>query len=115
VPALERLTVRQISSRFLSQEERIEIADLRHAGLSIRQIAQRLGRAPSTVSRELRRQRDQKSGLPSLRCAPLRDCASDPRSSATDQDQQRTQTGGRGAAKREFTNLMALYANREIC
>jgi len=34
--------VRQISSRFLPQEERIEIADLRHAGLSIRQIAQRL-------------------------------------------------------------------------
>ena len=29
VPALERLAVRQISSRFLSQEERIEIADLR--------------------------------------------------------------------------------------
>src|SRR3954451_25456393 len=55
VPALERLAVRQISSRFLSQEERIEIADLRHAGLSIRQIAHRLGRAPSTVSRELRR------------------------------------------------------------
>jgi IS30 family transposase len=55
VPALERLAVRQISSRFVSQEERIEIADLRHAGWSIRQIAQRLGRAPSTVSRELRR------------------------------------------------------------
>jgi len=55
VAALERLAVRQISPRFLSQEERIEIADLRHAGLSIRQIAHRLGRAPSTVSRELRR------------------------------------------------------------
>ena len=36
VPALERLAVRQISSRFLSQEERIEIADLWHAGLSLR-------------------------------------------------------------------------------
>ena len=55
VPALERLAVRQISPRFLSQDERIEIADLRHAGLSIRQIACRLGRAPSTISRELRR------------------------------------------------------------
>jgi IS30 family transposase len=41
--------------RFLSQEERIEIADLHHAGVSIRQIAARIGRAPSTVSRELRR------------------------------------------------------------
>ena len=55
VPALERLAVRRISPRFLSQDERIEIADLHHAGLSIRQIAHRLGRAPSTVSRELRR------------------------------------------------------------
>jgi transposase, IS30 family len=55
VPALERLAVRRISSRFVSQEERIEIADLRHAGLSIRAIAQRLRRAASTISRELRR------------------------------------------------------------
>jgi IS30 family transposase len=55
VAPLERLAVRQISSRFLSQDERIEIADLRLAGLSIRQIALRLGRAPSTISRELRR------------------------------------------------------------
>ena len=55
MPALERLAVRRISPRFLSQEERIELADLRHAGLNIRQIAHRLGRAPSTVSRELRR------------------------------------------------------------
>ena len=55
VPGLERLAVRQISSRYLSQDERIQIADLRHAGLGIRQIAQRLGRAPSTISRELRR------------------------------------------------------------
>jgi transposase, IS30 family len=55
VPALERLAVRQISGRYLSQDERIEIADLRQAGLSIRQIADRLGRAPSTISRELRR------------------------------------------------------------
>jgi transposase, IS30 family len=55
VPALERLAVREISTRFLSQDERIEIADLRHAGVSIRRIACRLGRAPSTISRELRR------------------------------------------------------------
>jgi IS30 family transposase len=55
VPALERLAVREISARFLSQDERIEIADLRLAGLTVRQIADRLGRAPSTISRELRR------------------------------------------------------------
>jgi IS30 family transposase len=55
VSALERLAVRKISARYLSQDERIEIADLRHVGLSTRQIADRLGRAPSTISRELRR------------------------------------------------------------
>lgn len=55
VPALDRLAVRQVGPRFLSQDERIEIADLRQAGLSIRQIAHRLGWAPSTISRELRR------------------------------------------------------------
>src|SRR5215469_15330574 len=55
VPPLDRLAVRQVSARYLSQDERIEIADLRQAGLSIRQIADRLGRAPSTISRELRR------------------------------------------------------------
>jgi transposase, IS30 family len=55
VAPLDRLAVRQISARFLSQDERIEIADLRHAGLTILQVAQRLGRAPSTISRELRR------------------------------------------------------------
>jgi hypothetical protein len=36
VPALDRLAVREISGRFLSQDERIEIADLRHAGLGVR-------------------------------------------------------------------------------
>ena len=55
VPALDRLAVREISGRFLSQDERIEIADLRYAGLTIRQVAARLGRAPLTISRELRR------------------------------------------------------------
>lgn len=55
VPAVERLAVRQISSRFLSQDERIEIADLLVHGLSVREIGRRLGRAASTVSRELRR------------------------------------------------------------
>jgi transposase len=55
VPPLDRLAVRQISSRYLSQDERIEIADLRQSGLSLRAIASRLERAPSTISRELRR------------------------------------------------------------
>ena len=55
VAPLDRLAVREISGRFLSQDERFEIADLRRAGLSVRQVARLLGRAPSTVSRELRR------------------------------------------------------------
>ena len=55
VPPLDRLAVREVSSRYLSQDERIEIADLRQSGLSLRAIAARLDRAPSTISRELRR------------------------------------------------------------
>jgi IS30 family transposase len=55
VPPLDRLLVRRISARFLSQHERIEIADLRSVGVGVRQIAVQLGRAPSTISRELRR------------------------------------------------------------
>lgn len=51
VPPLDPLAVRQISARYLSQDERIEIADLRRAGLSMRAIADKLGRAPSTISR----------------------------------------------------------------
>ena len=43
------------SGRFLSLEERIEIQAGVAAGLSVREIARRLGRSPSTVSRELRR------------------------------------------------------------
>jgi transposase, IS30 family len=61
-PPLERLAVRQISARFLSQEERIVIGDLRRDGLSVRGIAAVLGRAPSTISRELRRDSRPASG-----------------------------------------------------
>jgi IS30 family transposase len=43
------------SGRYLSFAEREEIALLRVAGLGVREMARRLGRAPSTISRELRR------------------------------------------------------------
>jgi transposase-like protein len=43
------------SGRDLSSAEREEIALLRVAGLGVREVARRLGRAPSTISRELRR------------------------------------------------------------
>src|SRR3954447_22130969 len=42
-------------SRFLSPLERQRIATLQGRGLSVRETARRLGRSPSTVSRELRR------------------------------------------------------------
>ena len=42
-------------NRYLSLHERLQLADLRLLGLSIRGIATRLGRHPSTISRELRR------------------------------------------------------------
>jgi IS30 family transposase len=48
--------------RFLSREERYEIARLADAGQGVRQIAQRLERDPATVSRELRRNRNARTG-----------------------------------------------------
>jgi IS30 family transposase len=51
---LERLE-RPVSSRFLQLQERERLHDLRRRGNSIRAIARELGRAPSTISRELRR------------------------------------------------------------
>jgi transposase, IS30 family len=53
---------REISPRYLSEDERVRIADLRRAGFGVRAIAAELGRSPSTVSRELRRNRDPSSG-----------------------------------------------------
>jgi len=44
-----------LSGRYLSFEEREEIALLRAQGVGVREIARRLGRSPSTISRELRR------------------------------------------------------------
>jgi len=44
-----------LSGRYLCFEEREEIALLRAQGAGVKEIARRLGRSPSTVSRELRR------------------------------------------------------------
>src|SRR5512132_633410 len=43
------------SGRYLSFAEREEVAILRAQGAGVREIARRLGRSPSTISRELRR------------------------------------------------------------
>jgi transposase, IS30 family len=53
---------REISPRFLSEDERVLIGDRRRAGHSMRAIARELGRDPATVSRELRRNRDREGG-----------------------------------------------------
>ena len=44
-----------VSARYLSEDERICIADRLREGASVRAIAAGLGRSPSTVSREIRR------------------------------------------------------------
>src|SRR3954463_71842 len=51
-----------LSGRYLSFSEREEIALLNAAGCGVREIARRLGRAPSTISRELRRNAATRSG-----------------------------------------------------
>jgi len=50
------------SPRYLDREERYEIARLLESGLSLRQAAARLGRSPSTISRELDRNTDPRTG-----------------------------------------------------
>jgi transposase, IS30 family len=49
-------------SRFLTEDERIHIADRLREDAGIREIAAELGRAPSTISREVRRNAHQESG-----------------------------------------------------
>lgn len=44
-----------VSGRYLCFEEREEIALLRAQGVGVREIARRVGRSPSTISKELRR------------------------------------------------------------
>ena len=53
---------KQIDARYLCMDERIAIADMRRAGSGVRAIARALGRAPSTISRELRRNADDIGG-----------------------------------------------------
>ena len=51
-----------LSGRYLSFAEREEIALLRAQKLGVREIARRIGRSPSTISRELRRNAGTRSG-----------------------------------------------------
>jgi len=54
-PAMFRSSAKPLSGRYLSLAEREEIALLNAQGHSIREIGRRLGRAGSTISRELDR------------------------------------------------------------
>jgi IS30 family transposase len=56
------VTLAAPSGRYLSFAEREEIAMLRAGSAGVREIARRLGRAPSTISRELRRNAATRSG-----------------------------------------------------
>ena len=56
------VTLAPLSGRYLSFAEREEIALLRAQRLGVREIARRVGRSPSTISRELRRNAGTRSG-----------------------------------------------------
>src|SRR6516165_6559320 len=62
------LTLAPVSGRYLSFAEREEIAVLLARGRGVREIARQLGRAPSTISREL--QRNSRSGPAGLSIGP---------------------------------------------
>jgi transposase len=57
-PPVHILTPPKRHPRYLSLDERMVIADLRRERRSVREIAGELGRSPATVSRELRRNVD---------------------------------------------------------
>jgi transposase, IS30 family len=57
-PPVKITEARPRSPRYLSEQERVVIADLLCAKLTVRGIARRLGRSPSTISREIRRNSD---------------------------------------------------------
>jgi len=61
------LSLVEPSGRYLSFEEREEIALLRAQQMGVRQIARRIGREPGTISRELRRNAATRGGKPEYR------------------------------------------------
>jgi transposase, IS30 family len=63
------LTLAPLSGRYLSFTEREEIAVLLARGCGVREIARHLGRAPSTISRELQRNAAVRSGRPEYRAS----------------------------------------------
>ena len=66
------LTLAPVSGRYLSFPEREEIAVLLAGGCGVREIARQLGRAPSTISRELQRNAALRTGRPEYRASTRR-------------------------------------------
>jgi IS30 family transposase len=62
MPAMAPFTFAPLSGRYLSFAEREEIAILHAQHHGVRGIARRVGRSPSTISRELRRNAATRSG-----------------------------------------------------
>ncbi|MCD9880885.1 IS30 family transposase [Streptomyces sp. NR30] len=63
LPITEVREADAVSERFLSEDERIVIADLLRAKKSLRAIARELGRHPATISLEVGRNRDPRTGM----------------------------------------------------
>ena len=63
------LPLAEPTGRYLSFEEREEIALLKAQDLSVRAIARELGRDPGTISRELRRNAATRGGKPEYRAS----------------------------------------------
>lgn len=61
-PSMFQRSAKPLSGRYLSRSEREELAILRAQDLGVRDIARRIGRSASTVSRELRRNAATRSG-----------------------------------------------------
>jgi len=61
-PSTLGVSSKPLSGRYLTFAEREEIALLRAGGHGVREVARQLGRAPSTISRELRRNAATRSG-----------------------------------------------------
>lgn len=61
-PAIFGRAAKPLSGRYLSFPEREEIALMRAQGLTMQEVARHLGRAASTISRELRRNASTRSG-----------------------------------------------------
>ena len=64
------LAVKRYSPRYLSEDERVRLADLRRERRTMREIAALMGRSPSTISRELARGADTVRSLSAVRGAP---------------------------------------------